>query len=266
LDIKAIESLKLDINVNTIKQAIIKTPRIKLKDQHVAIINKHKFRVEPYDYSSEALFFIMQVLKKKLPNVIIAGIPTINRAVINKEEKNDTLKYNLLVEGHGLRAVMNIPGVDGKGTKSNHIMEVEKVLGIEAARRTIVNEILYILINHSMVVDYRHIGMLADIMTYKGMILGITRFGITKMKDSTLTLASFEKTTDILYDAAIAARQEPINDVSEAIILGDNIPIGTGMFKLLYDPEKDKNLMKRKGKNFEKLMQQIDLKPIMGTS
>ena len=125
----------------------------------------------------------------------------------------------MVVEGYGLRSVMNIPGVDGKFTKSNHIMEVEKILGIEAARRTIIDEILYILANHSMIVDYRHIAVLADIMTYRGTILGITRFGISKMKDSTLTLASFEKTTDILYDAALASKKDKMNGVSEAIIL-----------------------------------------------
>ena len=61
LDLKTIEALKLDINVHTIKEAIIKTPRIKLKDQHISIINPCKFRVEPYDYSSDNLFFIIQV-------------------------------------------------------------------------------------------------------------------------------------------------------------------------------------------------------------
>jgi len=208
----------------------------------------------------------MQNLKKKLPHIIIAGIPTINRAVINKEEKNNVTKYNLVVEGYGLRSVMNIPGVKGTSTKSNHIMEIEKVLGIEAARRTIIDEILYILINHSMVVDYRHIGILADVMTYRGTILGITRFGISKMKASTLTLASFEKTTDILYDAALASKKDIVNDVSEAIILGDNMPIGTGMFKLLYDPDKDHKLVKRKGRNLADMMNQLKLKPILEES
>ncbi len=57
-------------------------------------------------------------------------------------------------------------------------------------------------------VDTRHLMLLADVMTYKGEVLGITRFGIGKMKDSVLMLASFEKTTDHLFDAAVHARRD----------------------------------------------------------
>ena len=52
-----------------------------------------------------------------------------------------------------------------------------------------------------------------------GVILGITRFGISKMKDSTLMLASFERTTDILFDAAVSGKVNDINGVSECIIM-----------------------------------------------
>lgn len=43
-------------------------------------------------------------------------------------------KYQLLVEGYGLKDVMRIPGIDFENTKSNHVDEMEEVLGIEAAR------------------------------------------------------------------------------------------------------------------------------------
>jgi DNA-directed RNA polymerase III subunit RPC1 len=64
------------------------------------------------------------------------------RAVISKDER-DQAKHQLLIEGTGLRDVMNTPGIDFRFTKTNHIMEIEKVLGIEAARQTIINEIQY---------------------------------------------------------------------------------------------------------------------------
>lgn len=79
------------------------------------------------------MFFVMQTLKKMLPNVIVKGISTINRAVINKKQ-NDESKHELLVEGYGLKKVMTTPGVDFSETISNHIIEMEEVLGIEAAR------------------------------------------------------------------------------------------------------------------------------------
>jgi hypothetical protein len=71
-------------------------------------------------------------------------------------------------------------------------------------------------------------------MTHKGEVLGITRFGMAKMKESVLMLASFEKTVDHLFDAAIHGRSDKIVGVSECIILGTPVFIGTGAFKLLY--------------------------------
>ena len=44
------------------------------------------------------------------------------------------------------------------------------------------------------------------ISRFKGQVLGITRFGIEKMKESVLTLASFEKTADHLFDASLHGR------------------------------------------------------------
>ena len=46
-------------------------------------------------------------------------------------------------------------------------------------------------------------------------------------------LASFEKTPDHLFDAAVHARIDPCVGVSESIILGTPIPLGTGLFSLV---------------------------------
>ena len=164
----------------------------------------------------------------------MTGIPSVVRAVISKDEK-DQSRHQLLIEGTGLREVMSTPGIDFRITKTNHIMEIEKVLGIEAARQTIINEIQYTMQSHGMRIDIRHVQLLADIMTFKGVILGITRFGVTKMKTSTLMLASFEMTTDILYESATHCRKDEITGVSECIIMGNMIPVGTGIFKVMYD-------------------------------
>lgn len=77
--------------------------------------------------------------------------------------------------------------------------------------------------------------LLADEMTFKGDVLGITRFGIAKMKDSVLMLASFEKTTDHLFEAALHGRNDLIQGVSECIIMGVPMLIGSGSFRVLHD-------------------------------
>ena len=81
-------------------------------------------------------------------------------------------------------------------------------------------------------------------MTFKGHVLGITRFGVSKMKNSTLMLASFEMTTDHLYESAIHCRKDEIKGVSECIIMGNMIPLGTGLFKVVYDDSFHKNSVK----------------------
>ncbi|CAB1343971.1 unnamed protein product [Coregonus sp. 'balchen'] len=148
-------------------------------------------------------------------------------------------KYKLLVEGDNLRSVMATHGVNGNRTTSNNTYEVEKTLGIEAARSTIINEIQYTMVNHGMSIDRRHVMLLADLMSYKGEILGITRFGLAKMKESVLMLASFEKTADHLFDAAYFGQKDSVCGVSECIIMGIPMNIGTGLFKLLHKADKD---------------------------
>lgn len=85
-----------------------------------------------------------------------------------------------------------------------------------------------------MTIDRRHVMLLADLMSFKGEILGITRFGIAKMKDSVLMLASFEKTTDHLFEASFYSKKDKVQGVSECIIMGIPMSLGTGLFKGIY--------------------------------
>merc|ERR1711902_254130 len=124
----------------------------------------------------------------------------------------------------------------GKKTTSNNTYEVAATLGIEAARTTIMKEIDYTMSSHGMSIDKRHIMLLADLMTCRGEVLGITRHGLAKMKESVLMLASFEKTSDHLFDAAYYGQKDTINGVSECIIMGIPMRVGTGLMKLLHTP------------------------------
>jgi DNA-directed RNA polymerase III subunit RPC1 len=81
-------------------------------------------------------------------------------------------------------------------------------------------------------------------MTFKGDVLGITRFGVSKMRESVLMLASFEKTTDHLFDAAVHGRSDEIVGVSECIIMGIPIPIGTGLPAMFWKCEDGKTQAK----------------------
>ena len=141
--------------------------------------------------------------------------------------------FEVLVEGKGLLDVLGTWGVDYAHTRSNDIMEIAEVLGVEAARKVIVDEVKYILERYGLAVDIRHLSLLADVMTYRGTVLGITRFGIAKMKDSVVSLASFERTADHLLDGAAHGRRDDVRGVSECVVVGQPIPCGTGVVHLV---------------------------------
>ena len=242
LDPEVISMLQLDVTVESVRHSLISAPKLKLKANTVLHAGDNLIHVLPPDEESKSkaaaaqgaaayrrALFHLQTLRTAVPNVIVQGIPSVSRAVINDVGQG---KYNLVVEGTNLQAVMGVEGVKGTHTTTNHVMEAERTLGIEAARSCIIKEINDTMKAHGMSIDARHSMLLADVMTYKGEVLGITRFGMAKMKDSVLMLASFEKTTDHLFDAALHGRTDTIDGVSECIIMGIPMPVGTGMFKL----------------------------------
>ncbi len=273
LDLEAIRKLHLEVTVYTIATSLSRAPKVRIAEGNIFVEGPDCIRIRiesptmPSAMAYAAIskkvaaaaasgsmatqlamggglhgvggdnyvssYYAMQQVKRQLPGIVIKGIPTVNRAVIS-DVTGGGKEYNLLVEGYGLRQVMATEGVCGTRTTSNHIMEVQDVLGIEAARQTIANEVQYTMSKHGMTIDNRHVILLADIMTFRGEVLGITRFGIAKMKDSVLMLASFEKTTDHLFDAARFSKQDDIDGVSECIIMGIPMPIGTGLFKIVH--------------------------------
>lgn len=239
VDVDAIEKLQLELTLDDIKWAIVAAKKLKIKQESITVLPR-KNRLRIY-VDTQDKFYRLRELKRGLSDVVVKGVPTIQRAVINIKDKDDARgkkgDKELLVEGYGLQKCMIAEGVVGEHTSSNHVIEVAQVLGIEAARRTIVNEIQYTMKSHDMIIDPRHVMLLGDVMSYKGEVLGITRFGVAKMKDSVLMLASFEKTTDHLFDASAFGKNDSIAGVSESIIMGNPAAnCGTSMPSLFSTP------------------------------
>ncbi|KAK3410062.1 hypothetical protein EUGRSUZ_J02108 [Eucalyptus grandis] len=246
LDMNRIEDSQLCIDANTVRESIMQTPKIKPKQLQINVLDVTKLEVVPL-VDRGKLHFELHSLKNMLPNVIVKGIKTVERAVVNKGKEKykdkegkvkEREKYSLVVEGTGLQEVMGTEGVDGRKTKSNHIIEIQQTLGIEAARWCIIEEIQFIMSNHGMSIDIRHMMLLADLMTFRGEVLGITRFGIQKMDKSVLMLASFEKTSDHLFHASASGKADKIEGVSECIIMGVPMQLGTGILKVIQRDEK----------------------------
>ncbi|KAJ1529329.1 hypothetical protein ONE63_006119 [Megalurothrips usitatus] len=243
LDIERINLLKLEVNADSICYSIM-THRFKTKPKKVTAESPTLITVHP-NASKTTINGAMQALHEALPKVVIMGLPTVARAVIANDDSRGKTVYKLFVEGDNLREVMATPGVKGTQAFSNNTYEVFTTLGIEAARSTIMSEIKLVMENHGMSIDHRHPMLVADLMTSRGEVLGITRHGLAKMKESVLNLASFEKTADHLFDAAYYGQKDAITGVSEAIIMGIPMSIGTGLFKMLHKSQESSPPEKR---------------------
>lgn len=152
--------------------------------------------------------------------------------------------HKVMVEGYGFRYCLNTDGVDANTTQTNSIVETLQVLGIEAARSKIITEIQEV--TKDLSIDPRHMALLADVMTYKGEVLGITRFGLAKMRDSVLQLASFEKTADHVFEAGQVGKVDRIEGVSESVIVGKTMRVGTGSVEVVRYLNMDHNELKKR--------------------
>ena len=176
------------------------------------------------DADLSALF----TLRNKILNMKLKGIPGITRVTVVKEGE----EWFIQTAGSNLGKVVQVQGVDPTRVYTNNVHEVAQVLGIEAARTTLVRELMSTLDEQGLEVDIRHIFLVADLMTSKGYIQQIGRHGIAGSKSSVLARAAFEITVPTLAEAAVKGEVEDLKGVTENVIVGLPIPLGTGMIDL----------------------------------
>ncbi len=224
------------INMNL----IVQLDEYKLEDQKIIIdevIKKLKriknVEIEQDDYTitlnpGDVSLMKLRRFAMRVRNTQLKGIRKIKRALIRKEDG----EYVIHTEGSKLTDVFKLDGVDATRTTTNDVREVHKVLGIEAARNAIIKEIKDTLDEQGLDVEVRHIMLLADLMTVDGEPKPIGRHGISGEKSSILARAAFEVTTKHLLQAGIQGVVDTLNGVTENVIIGQPIPVGTGTVEL----------------------------------
>jgi DNA-directed RNA polymerase subunit A" len=175
----------------------------------------------------------IEKLRTKILQAKIKGIDGIKKTIIQK--RGD--EYVIITEGSNLEEAMKVPGVDWRRVYTNNIHEIERVLGIEAARAAIIKEIKNTLDDQGLDVDIRHIMLLADMMTWTGHVRQIGRMGIAGEKPSVLARATFETTVQKLIESAFAGEEDRLPSVTENIIIGQVIPVGTGLVQVYMNPQ-----------------------------
>tara|TARA_B100000427_G_scaffold329798_1_gene347843 strand:+ start:1586 stop:6136 length:4551 start_codon:yes stop_codon:yes gene_type:complete len=205
--------------------------------------------IDPFQNGLEDQTDIISIFKSIqediLNNVVIKGIKNITNIVMS--EKKTYIKENheivphkswiLETDGVNLLNIFNSEYVDPENTYSNDIIEIYDVLGIEAARNMLIEEITSVMSDASYI-NAKHINLLCDIMTNKGYLTSINRQGINRGDIGPLAKCSFEDTTDQLIKASIFGEKDKLNGVSSNIMMGQTIHAGTGLCNILLDEDK----------------------------
>ncbi|VVB58611.1 DNA-directed RNA polymerase subunit A'' [Candidatus Anstonella stagnisolia] len=165
----------------------------------------------------------------KLRLLHLKGIEKIKRALVLKGKDG---KYFIRTDGSNMAAMLKQPGVDTQHVYTNDVKEVERVLGIEAARVCLVREIKQVLDMQGLTVDVRHCMLLADAMTMDGDVKSIGRHGLSGEKAGVLARAAFEETIKHLIKASTSGEEDKLIGVTENIIVGQTVPVGTGLVRL----------------------------------
>ena len=198
------------------------------------------------DEEDENFLSFFQDLEKHILDMTLRGIKGVKRA--NLVEGN-IVKYDpdgnykiekewfLNTDGSNLAEAMLLDYIDTNRSFTNDVIETHEIFGIEGVRVRIIKELEKIF--SSAGVNKRHVSMLSDIMTYRGVIMQIDRHGINRSPDNgVLAKASFEEVTDQFLQAATFAERDNMEGVSGNIMFGQVAPAGTNMFDLLLDQEK----------------------------
>jgi DNA-directed RNA polymerase subunit A" len=184
----------------------------------------------------------LQKVASKIRQMPIKGLLNIKRTQISKDaEKGEFIIYT---EGTDFVKTLRIPGIDQTRVYTNHTYEIAETLGIEAARNAIIKESMEVLAAQGLDVDIRHITLVADLMTANGDVRQIGRHGISGEKTSVLARASFEITVKHLLEACLQGEADKLDGITENVIVGQVIPLGTGSIDLMMNPMQKKDAKK----------------------
>lgn len=167
----------------------------------------------------------MYKIKEKIKTIYINGVKGVTQVLPVK--RGD--EYMIVTAGSNLKAVFKMSGIDKTRTTSNNLYEVEELLGIEAARQNIINEMLKVLNAQGINIDVRHLMLVADTMCASGKLLGINRYGIIKEKPSVLARASFETPLKHIIAASVSKETDTLSSVIENVMINQPVPLGTGL-------------------------------------
>jgi DNA-directed RNA polymerase II subunit RPB1 len=130
--------------------------------------------------------FLQRIEANMLSEMTLRGIEKIKR-VFMREPKRESVhpqtgalgmvtEWVLDTEGINFAAVASADRrIDHRRLMSNDICEIIRNLGVEAVRQSLLGELRSVIEFDGSYVNYRHLAMLCDVMTYRGHLLSVRR-------------------------------------------------------------------------------------------
>jgi DNA-directed RNA polymerase II subunit RPB1 len=209
-----------------------------------------KNKVNPLDQSDQ-IYILKNFQEQLLQNVVLRGIKGINKVILRKildnmVENNGLYKkqeiWVLDTIGTNLLDVLGLDYIDNTRTFSNDIVEIYNVLGIEAARQIIYNELVDVVEFDGTYINYHNYSVLVDRMTFTHKLISIFRHGINNDNIGPIAKASFEETPEMFLKAARHAELDILRGVSANVMCGQEGFFGTSAFQVVLDIEEMQKL------------------------
>jgi|UniRef100_A0A6C0IUM0 DNA-directed RNA polymerase II subunit RPB1 len=238
MNTKTMKKVEKDIFSRINRMAILSS-----SDNNKEQIIHIRFSMSSFDYSTLSDF-----MKLILNNISLKGIDNIVDTTINQERniifKKDgnqqVIKEHVVVtSGINFNDLTTFKGIDHIRTRCNDTGMIYKLYGIEAARNTLIHQLVSTFSAAGATeLNYNHMSLLVDFMTHTGDVTSIDRHGLGKLDIDPLSKASFEQTMDHFIKAAVFNEKDYLRSVSSKITVGQVIPGGTGAFGLVLDTNK----------------------------
>ena len=195
--------------------------------------------IDPQD----EIYMLKSFKEELLHNIVIRGVKDIKK--VNLRKINQNLNYNYETQnfekheinvldtiGTNLLDILSITTIDPTRTYSNNIMEMKDILGIEAARQCLFQEIIDVMEFDDTYINHHHIELLCDRMTCNNNFVSINRHGINNDNIGPIAKASFEETSEMFSKAAKHGELDELTGISSNIMCGQIGNYGTSAFNV----------------------------------
>lgn len=229
-----------------------------------------RMHVSVKDDDTQNVWHNIQRLEKQILDARVKGVPGVNSVYVDKQKTRvvgadsghtDTAmealsepnvddgitmqeEWVIYTNGSNVEGTLTTPlaavhgiELDGTRLRTNDIQEAMNVFGIEMARQALIDEFTDVL-SSTGGVNMRHVTILVDTMTSRGVLIPIDRHGVKKNDIGPLSRATFEETVDQLLKAATFGEVDTMQGVSANIMMGQVAPCGTGCVQILIDERK----------------------------